>query len=303
MQEFHVASIGAGSFGRHHARHLSQHPLVTTVTVVDNDAARAEALAEANGTRWTTDIASITPDAAVIAVPTEYPRAIAEPLIARGVSVFIEKPIAGTDADAAALVATAERAGVVLQVGHIERFSTAFAALAAATRGVTHIAARRHNPPRPVPPVADVVLDLMIHDIDLALTLAGAMPTTVTAFAPDGGSESAVARLTFANGVTADLSASRLSPVVERVLTVHDRDGVWRADLAAGRLARTKDGTIAQDAEIAPRDNLFTELDEFVRAVQGGPQPTVTGRDGQAALAVAERIRSAIASTSFQLSA
>ena len=73
--------------------------------------------------------------------------------------------------------------------------------------------------------------------------------------------------------------------------------------LAAGRLARTKDGTIAQDAEIAPRDNLFTELDEFVRAVQGGPQPTVTGRDGQAALAVAERIRSAIASTSFQLSA
>ncbi|UOM33999.1 Gfo/Idh/MocA family oxidoreductase [Acuticoccus sp. I52.16.1] len=303
MQALHIASIGAGSFGRHHARHLSQHPLVGQVTIVDRDGARAAELAGDLGTAWTSDLASITPDAAVIAVPTEAHRAIAEPLIAKGASVFIEKPIAGTDTDAAALVAAAERAGVILQVGHIERFNPAFAALASQARGVTHIAARRHNPPRPVPPVVDVVLDLMIHDIDLALTLAGAMPRTVTAQAPDGGTESAIATLHFANGVTADLSASRLSPVTERVLTVHDADGVWRADLAAGRLARTAGGAIAADEAVAPRDNLFTELDEFVRAVLGGPRPTVTGKAGAAALAVAERIRAAIATSSFQLSA
>ncbi|RAH97666.1 oxidoreductase [Acuticoccus sediminis] len=303
MQALHIASIGAGSFGRHHARHLSQHPLVGKVTIVDQDEARAAGLAAEHGTAWTSDIASISPDAAVIAVPTEAHRAIAEPLIGRGASVFIEKPIAGSDADAAALVAAAERAGVVLQVGHIERFNPAFAVIAEGANGVTHIAARRHNPPRPTPPTADVVLDLMIHDIDLALTLAGQMPRTVNAFAPDGGAESAVASLHFANGITADLSASRLSPVTERVLTVHDADGVWRADLAAGRLARTAHGAIVSDEPIAPRDNLFTELDEFVRAVLGGPHPTVTGRAGAAALAVAERIRAAIASPSFQLSA
>lgn len=303
MKALHVASIGAGSFGRHHARHLSQHPLVGHVTIVDRDGARAAALAQEHGTGWTDDLSSIAPDAAVVAVPTEAHRPVAEPLIARGISVFIEKPIAGNDADAADLVAAAARAGVVLQVGHIERFNPAFAALAAGCRGVSHIAAHRHNPPRPVPPAADVVLDLMIHDIDLVLTLAGQMPRTVSAFAPDGGSESAVATLHFAGGLTADLSASRLSPVTERTLTVHDADGVWRADLAAGTLARTAGGKVHDTIEVAPRDNLFTELDEFVRAVAGGARPTVDGAAGAAALSVAERVRSAIASPSFQLSA
>lgn len=303
MQGFHVAVVGAGSFGRHHVRHLSRHPLVSRLTVVDADDTRACALAAEHGVEAATDLAVVRPAAAVVAVPTEAHRTIAQRLIANGAHVFVEKPIAGSDADAAALVTAAEVNGVVLQVGHIERFSPAFAAISSRARGIRHIAARRHNPPRPVPPTADVVLDLMIHDIDLALALAGAPVRAVSATAPDGGSEAATATLVFANGITAELSASRVSPVTERVLTVHDADGVWHADLVAGRLGRTAGGIVQPDEAVPGRDNLFAELDEFVRAALGQTRPTVDGRAGAAALAVAGRIRAAIASPSFQLSA
>lgn len=307
MKAIRMAVVGAGSFGRHHVRHLSRHPRVARVCVVDRDGARARALAEAHGVETAADLGALTRDAvdaAVVAVPTEAHRSVAERLIARGIHVFVEKPIAATDGDAAALVAAADRARVALQVGHVERFSPVFQALCASARGVRHIAARRHNAPRPVPPTADVVLDLMIHDIDLALCLADAPVRDVAAFAPDGaGAEAATARLGFANGVVAELSASRLSPVSERTLTVHDATGVWHADLVAGTLARCADGAVAGDLTPEPHDNLAAELDTFVRAALGEGPPAVTGRAGAAALCVANRVRAALATSTFQLSA
>jgi len=307
MKRCHVAVIGAGSFGRHHVRHLAAHPNVTQVTVVDRDAARARAAAEANGAGVAAvgDLAGLDIDAAVVAVPTESHHAVAAPLLARGIHCLVEKPITAEPAEAKALVRAAARSRAVLQVGHIERFSGPFEALASRVGNVRHIAARRHNSPRPVPPAVDVVLDLMIHDIDLTLALAGAPLAKVSAVAPDGiGTEAASAQLTFANGAVADISASRLAPVTERTLTVHDDGGgVWHADLAARTLHRCADGAVTRIPVDTGRDNLATEIDEFIAAIEGRLVPRVDGTAGIVALRVANDIRDALSPQSLVLSA
>ncbi|MBJ3776198.1 Gfo/Idh/MocA family protein [Acuticoccus mangrovi] len=296
MKVIHVGVIGAGSFGRHHVRHLSQHPSVAKVTVVDRSPERAHAAADPVGADVARHAGDLALDAAVIAAPTEFHKEIASDLLERGVPVFVEKPIAATDEEARFLVDLARRKGLVLQVGHIERFSPAFETLAASVSGVRHIAARRHNLPRPTPPVVDVVLDLMIHDIDLVMRLAGAPVAAVAATACDeSGRESVSAHLTFRNGVAAEVSASRLSPATDRTLTVHAANGVWRADLVAKRLDRCHAGSVTEVALGDPRDNLQTELDEFVRAVLGEVSPRVDGAAGAAALAVCNTIRANLA--------
>lgn len=293
MKPIHVAVFGAGSFGRHHIRQLSNHPAVSRVSVVDRNGDRAAAVACEHGAEVAGE--DVVPDAAVVAVPTEHHHAVALRLLARGVPVFVEKPLAATDREAEDLVRAARRSGTVLQVGHIERFAPAFEALRTGAKGVRHVSVRRHNPPRPTPPAVDVVLDLMIHDVDLAMALAGATPTAVTAVAVDGtGQEAASARLVFSGGIVADLSASRLSPVTERTVTVHAANGVWRADLAAGRLDRCVHGTVTPVPLPGGEDKLAAELDEFVRAVRGEARPRVDGAAGAAALAVANRIRAAL---------
>lgn len=305
MRKCHVAVFGAGSFGRHHVRHLAAHQDVERVTVVDRDENRAQFVADMHGAAVAAGVEDLEGlDAAVIAVPTESHVAVAGPLLARGVHCFVEKPIAEGSTEARALIAAAEKSGAVLQIGHIERFSPAFEALQETAGPVGYIAARRHNPPRPVPPTVDVVLDLMIHDIDIALALAGVPVERVEAFAPDGiGQECATAELHFAGGAVAHLSASRLAPVMERTLYVHDELGVWHADLAAGLLARTIGGEVHDIAVDNERDNLALELGEFVEAACGRRSPRVDGTAGLAALAVANEIRAALAPLSLQLTA
>jgi predicted dehydrogenase len=303
MKPIHVAVFGAGAFGRHHVRHLASHPLVARVSVVDPERCRARAIAGETGAHVADE--DVVPDAAVVAVPTEAHHAVAARLLRRGIGVFVEKPLAATDGEASALVELAARTGAVLQVGHIERFAPAFEALRTGVRGVRHVSVRRHNPPRATAPAVDVVLDLMIHDADLAMALAGGTPpAAVTAVAVDGtGQEAATARLAFASGIVAELSASRLSPVTERTIIVHAANGVWRADLVHGRLDRCRNGTVAPVPLPDRADKLAAELDEFVRAVVGEAVPRVDGAAGAEALAVANRIRTALRSPSFQLSA
>ncbi|WMS43416.1 Gfo/Idh/MocA family oxidoreductase [Acuticoccus sp. MNP-M23] len=304
MKKVNMAVIGVGAFGRHHARHLSANPAIETLTIVDRDIERARAVAGPLGAEAAASVSDLALDAAVVTVPTEAHAAVAGPLLERGVHVFIEKPIADTGVAADALIRAADASGAVLQIGHIERFSAAFEALAKNAGPVRHIAARRHNPPRPVAPTVDVVLDLMIHDIDLCLTLAGAPVTSVEAFAPDGtGHEAAIARLVFANGAVADISASRLAPVVERTLDVHDNAGVLHADLVAKAVVRTT-GSDVTPIELGPeRDSLATELAEFLNAIATGSRPRVDGAAASAALAVAIRIRDALSRQRLSLSA
>ncbi|GAB5374161.1 MAG: Gfo/Idh/MocA family oxidoreductase [Acuticoccus sp.] len=304
MNKCHVAVVGVGSFGRHHVRHLSAHPEIERVTVVDRDVERARVVAALHDVDVADDIAGLTIDAAVITVPTEYHAAVAGPLLDRGIHCFIEKPVASEAHEARALLAAAETSGAVLQVGHIERFSPVFEALAEATGPVGYFAARRHNMPRPVPPTVDVVLDIMIHDIDLALALIDAPVAQVTARAPDGiGHECAAATLEFANGAVAELSASRLSPVTERTLIAYDDKGVWFADLADKTLHRAIGGDVHEIGLDTERDALATELSAFVDAAFGRTTPRVGGTAGQSALAVANEIRAALAPLSLQLTA
>lgn len=304
MNKCHVAVVGVGSFGRHHVRHLAAHPDVARVTVVDRDIERARLVADLHEADVADDVAGLDIDAAVVTVPTEYHAAVALPLLARGIHCFIEKPIAADERQSRALIAAAERAGAVLQIGHIERFSAAFEALAELAGPVSHFAARRHNMPRAVPPTVDVVLDLMIHDIDLALALIGAEVTAVRAHAPDGiGHETATASLEFANGAIAELSASRLSPVTERSLIAYDARGVFFADLAQKTLHRAIGGTVDEVVLDTDRDALGAELGAFVDAALGNTIPRVGGTAGQEALAIANEIRNCLAPLSLQLTA
>lgn len=261
-------------------------------------------LADLHGVEVADSVDGLHIDAAVVAVPTESHAAIAAPLLRRGVHCFIEKPVAGDVNEARALIAASEESGAVIQVGHIERFSAAFEALEEAVGTVGHIAARRHNLPRAVPPAIDVVLDLMIHDIDLALALANAPVTSFSAHAPDGiGHECATAQLCFANGVVADLSASRLAPSVDRTIIVHDEKGVWQADLAEKTLHRTIDGAVHEILLDTARDSLALEIDEFVEAACGRLVPRVDGCAGLEAVRIANEIRGALAPLTLQLTA
>ncbi|MEM9221975.1 MAG: Gfo/Idh/MocA family oxidoreductase [Pseudomonadota bacterium] len=302
MKRLHVGVVGVGSFGHNHVRHLSVHPLVERVTVADASAAKAASVAAKYGAIPARHLNDAAIDAAVVVVPTEHHCAVAAPLLERGIGVFIEKPIAANPRDAESLLALASNHGALVQVGHVERFSPAVRSISDSARAVSYVRARRHNPPRSIAPTADVVLDLMIHDIDLALSLARTPVSRVTALVPDGiGQEAAVARLEFVDGMVADLSASRLSPVVERTLTVHDAAGVFQADLAAKRLDRTAGG-IVSPVSLAQSDNLASEIDDFLAAVSGRKSPLVDGESGLAALKVAHEIRGAIASH-YRLSA
>ncbi|XWN33375.1 MAG: Gfo/Idh/MocA family oxidoreductase [Devosia sp.] len=310
MQALSIAVIGVGSFGQHHVRHLSAHPSVGSVLVIDSDRARARSVAAQHGATFADRFDPSAVDAVVICTPTESHFALAMAALSAGRAVFVEKPLAASVEEADRLIAAASASGALLQVGHIERFSPVVRALQSATGSAIHIAATRHNKPRPVPPSADVVLDLMIHDIDLAITLAGSGVTRVEPLAFAGAanwSEAASARLWFRNGVIADLSASRLAPTTMRSLTVHDAHAVHHADLVERTLTTLPFGS-DMPAHFAPQsiDHLAAELDAFIRAVATNGPAMVDGHAGRSALAVAEQVRSVLmanASPLLQLTA
>ncbi len=297
-----VGVVGLGGFGRHHARHYARHPAAQLIAVADADGARAQAVAADTGAEAFTDHSALIGkvDAVSIAVPATYHHAVAADFLDAGVHVFMEKPLTVDSASAQDLVERAERAAVVLQVGHIERFSPAVAELAKRLVDPRRIAAVRKSGWTGRSADVDVVLDLMIHDIDLVLTLAGSPVTSVAADGAatvSGLTDEAEAWLTFANGTVATLSASRSAPESQRQLTVTEPGTVYIADLAGPTLtARPRGGhAAAETIPLTPRDNLGAEIAAFLDSVATGAPPLVDGRAGAAALAIAERIQAAIA--------
>lgn len=237
-------------------------------------------------------------DAVAIAVPTSFHHMIARDLIDAGVHVFVEKPLAVTVVDAADLVARAEKAGVVLQVGHIERFSPAFQDLAKRVRALRNISCIRHAPWKGRAADVDVVLDLMIHDIDLTLALANAPVISVEAAGSpvvSGENDVVGARLTFDNGIVASLSASRVAASGERSLTISETGRRLRADLAAQTLTVMPEAGQAETHEFGAADNLAAEISAFIESASTGNRPLVDGRAGLDALKVAEMVRAAVA--------
>jgi predicted dehydrogenase len=297
-----VGVVGLGAFGRHHARHYALSPRASLVAVADPDIARAGAAAAEHGAEAFSDHRALIGkvDAVSVASPATFHYAVARDLIDAGIHVLVEKPITTDSAEGSDLVRRADAKGVILQVGHIERFSPAFAEMRRRVATPRRIAAVRRAAWTGRSGDVDVVLDLMIHDIDLVLCLAGAPVVSVAASGVatrSPGTDEAEAWLTFANGVIATLSASRVAEENRRRITVTEPGTVFSGDFAAPSLsiAPRASRAPAEVIQLEKRDNLGAEIAAFLHSVATGEAPAVDGRAGVAALSIAERIQAAIA--------
>jgi predicted dehydrogenase len=277
--------------GRYHAEKLARLPGVQLVAAVDADLARAQAL----GVAAFTDYRAIfgKADAAVIAVPTDRHYEIARDCLQHGLHLLIEKPIATTLAQADELIALAESRKLVLQSGHVERYNRAFGALHARMDRAVFIEAERLAGFKQRGAEVDVVLDLMIHDLDLACALARAEPVDVSACGfrvLTRDIDIANARIEFANGCVANLSASRVSRSPVRKLRIFQPDLYVSADLQAGKLryVREAGGAIAETEETYEGgDALADQAAAFHSAVEKGTAVPIDGRQARRALALA----------------
>jgi len=280
--------------GRYHAQKFARLPGVQVVAVVDADLARARALSA----HALSDHRAIfgKADAAVIAVPTDRHHAIARDCLQHGLHLLIEKPIATTLAEADDLIALAAERRLVLQCGHVERYNRTFRALHARMDRPLFIEAERLAAFKQRGAEVDVVLDLMIHDLDLACALARAEPAEMSACGfrvLTHDIDIANARLEFANGCVANLSASRVSQAPVRKLRVFQADMYASADLQAARLRTVREagGNIAEtDETYEGGDALADQAAAFAAAVQGSEPVRIDGREGRRALELALRV-------------
>jgi predicted dehydrogenase len=298
-----VAVIGVGHLGRHHARILSSQPGVTLTAVVDKNHARAAEIAAGNQTRPLFDYRDVLGhvDAVTIAVPTELHRDIALPFLSAGVPVLVEKPIARSLAEADEMIAAAARAKVPLAVGQTERFNPAVAAARPLLSDPRFIEVHRLGtfPERSLD--IDVVFDLMIHDLDVVLSLIDSKVDSIEAVGVPvltGRVDIANARVRFANGCIANLTASRISRDRVRKIRFFQRSAYLSIDYATQKveLWRLVTGNAAEasieggDVPVVTEEPLARELADFVEAAASGRRPAVTGEDGRRALALAQQI-------------
>jgi len=281
--------------GRYHAEKLAALRGVKLVAVVDADAARAAALAAKVGSTPLTDYRGIfgRADAAVIAVPTDRHHAVARDCLEHGLHLLIEKPIATTLGEADELIALADKKHLVLQSGHVERYNKAFRALITRMERPVFVEAERLAAFKQRGAEVDVVLDLMIHDLDLACALARAEPSAVSACGfrvLTSDIDIANARIEFENGCVANLSASRVSQTAVRKLRVFQPGLYVSADLQAGKLryVRQSAGEIEQTDESHPGgDALAEQAAAFVLAIRRKSAADMDGKQGRRALELA----------------
>ena len=308
-----IGVIGAGALGFHHTRILRAVPGAELVGFHDANPDRAAQVSAELGVPSFATLEELLDrvQAVSVVVPTPFHHTVAAPALERGLHVLIEKPIATTIDEADALLAIAKRTGAVVQIGHVERFNRAVRAALPYVDEPRFIESDRLAPFNPRGSDVAVVLDLMIHDIDLVRTFVGGAVTSVSAVGvpvltpfPD----IANARLTFESGAVANITASRVSRERMRKLRIFQKSGYISLDLAAGtgefyRMRRDVDlAAIVRDAPTTPAleslvermpveapegEPLRLELEAFVKAVSGEAPIPVTGADGREALAVA----------------
>jgi predicted dehydrogenase len=284
--------------GRYHAEKLGALRGVKLVAVADADRSRAETLAAKLGASPMTDYREIfgKADAAVIAVPTDRHHRIARECLQHGLHLLIEKPIATTLAEADELIALADKKRLVLQTGHVERYNKAFRSLVGRMERPVFVEAERLAAFKQRGAEVDVVLDLMIHDLDLACALARAEPSAVSACGfrvLTNDIDIANARIEFENGCVANLSASRVSQTAVRKLRVFQPGLYVSADLQAGKLryVRQSAGEIEQTDEThGGGDALADQAAAFAAAVQGKRRVELDGREGRRALDLALQV-------------
>jgi predicted dehydrogenase len=304
-----VAVVGSGYFGRFHANHYAKNPRAKLVAVVDTDADRARVVAAEFGGEPVSDYRSIIgrADAASVAVPTPLHYDIARGLIDAGIHVLVEKPLTDSEETGRALTNLAEARKVVLQVGHIERFSSAYRTLASIIAQPLYFESYRIAPWKNRGIEVDVILDLMIHDIDMIIGLVGspvvqvdAVGTPVLGRRIDIGN----ARITFESGCIANVTASRVSYKTERRMRIFARNHYLSCDLGEGRINgyRLRGNPMteglaaiaAETHEIDKQDSLANEIDAFLDCIVKGEKPLVDGWAGCEALRVANMINESI---------
>lgn len=293
MSKIRAAVVGAGSFGRHHLRILSQSPGAELAGVVDCDAQRASAAATQYGCPVYASFADLTGkiDAAVIAVPTAAHADVGCALLESGIDVLVEKPIAADIVSARRLVDTAARTGRILQVGHLERLNPAITALKKLMTLPLFFEIHRLSLFSPRSLDVDVVLDLMIHDLDIVLDLVGAMPEEIRAAGISILSDKvdiANVRLAFPGGCIANLTASRVSTERVRKLRLFQPHQYISLDYQKQEaVAFTVSGgqQIGFQPLTVPKDEpLRLEIESFLEAVRNRSRPPVSGEEGLRAL-------------------
>ena len=302
-----IAVVGVGHLGQHHARLLAAMADVELIGVVDTKPGRAAEIAAKHGGEAFTGCADILGrvDAVSIAVPTESHLDVALPFIERGVAVLVEKPIASSVTDADRLIEAARRRGVLLAAGHTERFNPAFAAALPLVANPRFVEVHRLGafPDRSLD--IDVIFDLMIHDLDLLLAAVGSEVVSVEAVGVHvltPRTDIANARLRFASGCIANLTASRISRDRIRKARFFQHDSYVSIDFASQevevyRLVRGEGRPAIEGGklEVASDEPLRRELADFVDAVRAKRAPGVTAQAGRDALALATRIAEAMA--------
>jgi predicted dehydrogenase len=302
-----VAVVGVGHLGRHHARILATLPGVSLVAVSDLVPERAAAAAAATGAEIVSDCRQLIGrvDAVVVAVPTVAHLAVAGPFLEAGVHVLVEKPMAASVAEADAMLAMAKRSGAVVAVGHTERFNPAIRAALPILKTPRFIEVHRLSgfPERSLD--IDVVFDVMIHDLDIVLSLdrsdvVGVEAIGVPVLTPHV--DIANVRIKFASGCVANITASRISRDQVRKVRFFQPDMYVSVDYAAQELdvwrLRPRDGERPAieggPVAVVREEPLAAELADFVSAIRDGRVPLVSGEDGRRALALAARVAEAI---------
>jgi len=301
-----AAVVGVGYLGAFHAEKYASMAEVDLVAVVDTDAERARAVAARCGTEALADHRALFDrvDCVSLAVPSPVHFALAHDFLMHDVDVLVEKPLTTTVAEGRALVATAEQRGRILQVGHLERFNPAIRALAGVVTHPRFIECHRLAPFVERGTDVDVILDLMIHDLDVILSFVHGDVQAVEAVGVPVLSETADianARLRFSGGCIANITASRVALKRERKIRIFQADTYVSVDYGEKhvRVCRRviSDGapTIAvEEHSLGQGDALFDEIEHFAHAVQTRERPLVDGRTALRALEVAELIRSSL---------
>jgi predicted dehydrogenase len=305
MDKIRSAVIGVGYLGQFHAEKYAQLDDTQLVAVVDLDRERAMAVAGKTGVQAFTDYREIIDrvDAVSVVVPTQCHYEVAKAFLEKGVHVLLEKPITTTLAEADELIRIATARKVVFQVGHLERFNPVVVALEGIVKQPGFIESIRIAPFKPRGTDVNVVLDLMIHDIDIIQNIVGSKVEQINSIGTPVFTEEediANARIQFANGCVANVTASRISLKSERKMRIFQPDAYISVDFQNKTFAvfRKGDGEMfpgvpnitKEEKRFDQTDALKSEIEAFLNAIINGKPPVVSGEDGRYALETALRI-------------
>jgi predicted dehydrogenase len=305
MSKIRAAVIGVGYLGRFHAQKYAQSPACELVAVVDGREEVRRAVAAEVGTQGLADYRELLGkvDAVSVVTPTPAHFEIADAFLAAGANVLVEKPITETPEQAKQLIARAAAASKILQVGHLERFNAAVLAAEPHLSSPRFMECHRLAPYKERGTDVNVVLDLMIHDIDLVQSLANSEIVSIDAIGSpvfSGEIDIANARIRFANGCVANTTASRVSLKTERKLRIFEDAAYISLDLQQKilTLIRKREGVpetgqlpvTIEEANLEQGDALKSEIESFLDCIRNNRRPIVSGEDGLRALETAIRI-------------